>query len=100
MAQYVPLPNGSYVTVREGETPQQAFARARREYPEAFVRREPEREPESGFGAAFKASAQSIRGEAALLGGKLGFINEKDAQRYQAEQEDIARGIFRPTEKG
>jgi hypothetical protein len=86
--------------VREGETPQQAFARARREYPEAFVRREPEREPESGFGAAFKASAQSIRGEAALLGGKLGFINEKDAQRYQAEQEDIARGIFRPTEKG
>jgi hypothetical protein len=56
--------------------------------------------PKSGFGAAFKASAQSIKGEAALLGGKLGFMSEKDAQRYQAEQEDIARGIFRPTEKG
>lgn len=56
--------------------------------------------PQSGFGAAFKASAQSIKGEAALLGGKLGFMSEKDAQRYQAEQEDIARGIFRPTEKG
>jgi hypothetical protein len=86
--------------VREGETPQQALARARREYPEAFVRREPEREPESGFGAAFKASVESLKGEAALLGGKLGLKDVEEAQRYQAEQEDKARKIFRPTEKG
>jgi hypothetical protein len=33
---YLPLPDGSYVTVRDDETPEQAFARARKEYPEAF----------------------------------------------------------------
>lgn len=56
--------------------------------------------PKSGFGAAARASVESLKGEAALLGGKLGLISEKDAQRYQAEQEDIARGIFRPTKEG
>jgi len=56
--------------------------------------------PKSGFGAAFKASVESLKGEAALLGGKLGLMSEKEAQRYQAEQEDIARGIFRPTKEG
>ena len=36
MPQYVPLPDGSSVTVREGETPEQAYARAQQMYPEAF----------------------------------------------------------------
>jgi hypothetical protein len=37
MAQYLPLPDGSSVTIREGETPQEAYARAQRMYPEAFA---------------------------------------------------------------
>lgn len=36
MAQYLPLPDGSFVTVREGEAPADAWERAQREYPEAF----------------------------------------------------------------
>ena len=36
MPQAVPLPDGSYVSIREGETPQQAYARAQQMYPEAF----------------------------------------------------------------
>jgi hypothetical protein len=45
---YLPLPDGSYVTVRDDETPEQAFARARKEYPEAFeVERAPAK-PEEG----------------------------------------------------
>ena len=37
MAQYLPLPDGSSVTIREGESPQEAWARAQRMYPEAFA---------------------------------------------------------------
>ena len=35
-AQYLPLPDGSSVTVRDGETPKETWARAQRMYPEAF----------------------------------------------------------------
>ena len=43
MPQYLPLPDGSSVTIREGETPQQAWARAQQMYPEAFgVKAEPQ----------------------------------------------------------
>jgi hypothetical protein len=43
MAQYLPLPDGSSVTIREGESPQEAYARAQRMYPEAFKSKEPEK---------------------------------------------------------
>jgi hypothetical protein len=47
---YLPLPDGSYVTVRDDETPEQAFARARKEYPEAFeVERAPAKPKEGVF---------------------------------------------------
>jgi hypothetical protein len=36
MAQYLPLPDGSSITIRPGETPEQAWARAQQQYPEAF----------------------------------------------------------------
>jgi hypothetical protein len=45
---YLPLPDGSYVTVRDDETPEQAFARARKEYPEAFEVKRVSAEPEEG----------------------------------------------------
>jgi hypothetical protein len=43
MAQYLPLPDGSSVTIREGESPQEAWARAQRMYPEAFASKAPEK---------------------------------------------------------
>jgi hypothetical protein len=49
---YLPLPDGSYVTVRDDETPEQAFARARKEYPEAFEVKRVPAEPEEGVIAA------------------------------------------------
>jgi len=36
MAKSLPLPDGTSVTIREGETPEETWARAIREYPEAF----------------------------------------------------------------
>jgi len=49
---YLPLPDGSYVTVRDDETPEQAFARARKEYPEAFEVKQAPAKPEEGVIAA------------------------------------------------
>jgi hypothetical protein len=36
MAKVLPLPDGSTVAIREGETPEQTWERAQRMYPEAF----------------------------------------------------------------
>ena len=52
MAQYLPLPDGSSVTIREGETPQEAYARAQRMYPEAFASKEPEKKETTVGGQA------------------------------------------------
>jgi hypothetical protein len=43
MPQALPLPDGRFVTIREGETPAQTWERAQRMYPEAFASREPEK---------------------------------------------------------
>jgi hypothetical protein len=52
MAQYLPLPDGSSVTIREGESPQEAYARAQRMYPEAFASKEPEKKETTVGGQA------------------------------------------------
>ena len=47
MPQYLPLPDGTSVTIREGETPQDAWARAQKMYPEAFgVKTAPQEQPQ------------------------------------------------------
>ena len=49
MAQYLPLPDGTSVTIRAGESPQDAWLRAQRMYPEAFGAK-PTAKPETTFG--------------------------------------------------
>lgn len=51
MPQYLPLPDGSSVTIREGESPQQAWARAQQMYPDAFgiTQAEPQKQQEVGM---------------------------------------------------
>jgi hypothetical protein len=56
---YLPLPDGSYVTVRDDETPEQAFARARKEYPEAFEVKRVSAEPEEGVMARLLLAVQN-----------------------------------------
>jgi len=43
MPQALPLPDGRFVTIREGETPADTWARAQRMYPEAFASKESEK---------------------------------------------------------
>jgi hypothetical protein len=103
MAQYVPLPDGNSVKVREGETPEQAYERAQSMYPDSFgVRKEPEKPKQdtTGLKAAASASATRLGGEFELLKGKLGFKDEAEAQKeYEAAQAKAA-ARFTPTEEG
>lgn len=102
MAQYLPLPDGSVVTVREGETPDAAWARAQQEYPEAFgfaPAAAPAEQPKGGFGAAFKSGVQKVIGQGALTAGKAGLIDTKRAEQIAQEREARANQIFKPTDE-
>lgn len=102
MPQYLPLPDGSSVTIREGESPQQAWARAQQMYPEAFggAQPTPEAAPQAGGIAAAKAGYQTLKGDIAALAGRTGLMDEAAAEQYKAEREAEAKKIFKPTEQG
>jgi len=100
MAQYLPLPDGSSVTIREGESPQEAWARAQRMYPEAFASKGQEAQPEGGFVAATKAGLAGLKGDIAALAGRSGLMDQAAAEKYIQEQEEYKKKTFKPTEKG
>jgi phage shock protein A len=103
MAQYVPLPDGNSVKVREGETPTQAYERAQTMYPESFGIKKEERKSKqdtSGFKAAASAGATRLGGEFELLKGKLGVKSEEEAQKEYEAAQKRAQERFTPTEKG
>lgn len=60
MAQSVPLPDGTKVTVRPGETPESAYARAQKMYPEAFASDTPVAQPRKGVLADVMGSAKNL----------------------------------------
>ena len=103
MAKALPLPDGTTVAIREGETPAQTWERAQRMYPEAFGLEKEAAKPKqdtSGFKAAASAGATRLGGEFELLKGKLGLKSEAEAQKeYEAAQAKAA-ARFTPTEKG
>lgn len=94
---YLRLPNGSYVEVDEGVSAQQALARAREKFPEAF---EAPVKADTGFTGAFKSSLEGLKGEAALLAGKTGLMDEAEAEKYYRKKERLRKQMFRPTEEG
>lgn len=101
MAQSVLLPDGSSVTIRSGETPDSAYARAQQMYPEAFgVEKAPEDQPKSGFMPALKAGFSNLKGDVAALAGRTGIMELPEAEKYIAEQEAYQKKTFAPTAKG
>jgi hypothetical protein len=92
---YLPLPDGSYVTVRDDETPEQAFARARKEYPEAFEVEQAPAKPKEGVFAAglggLKRAASQLQtaGEAAVL-------SPEEAARRGLERSEAIGAEFAP----
>jgi len=102
MAKALPLPDGTTVAIREGETPEQTWERAQRMYPEAFGGRKEQgpKQDTTGFKAAASAGATRLGGEFELLKGKLGFKSEAEAQKEFEAAEKKASERFTPTEKG
>jgi len=94
---YLRLPNGSYVEVDEGVSAQEALARAKQKFPEAFA---PAIKPDTGFTGAFKASLEGLKGEGALLAGKTGVMDEAAAEEYYKQKEELSKKLFKPTEEG
>jgi len=103
MPQAVPLPDGSYVTIREGESPQQAYARAQQMYPEAFKSLQAPAAPkETTFGGQTK---EFFKG---LVPGAIGLVEqagtgisallpeeqEKATQQYIKEVAATAKAPF------
>lgn len=101
MAQALPLPDGTTVAIREGETPAQTWARAQQMYPEAFGMG-PEKAtgpaPESGFIPAVRAGFSGLKSDAAALAGRSGLMDISAAEKYRAEQEKYQKETFKPTE--
>ena len=104
MAKALPLPDGTTVAIREGETPAQTWERAQRMYPEAFgFDKEADEAPKQdtkGFKAAAAAGFERLKGETALTAGKLGLMDTAAAEKYQKEKEAAAQARFTPTEQG
>ena len=103
MAKALPLPDGTTVAIREGETAAQTWERAQRMYPEAFgLEKEAvkSKQDTSGFKAAASAGATRLGGEFELLKGKLGLKSEAEAQKEYEAAQKRAQERFTPTEKG
>lgn len=102
MAQYIPLPDGNSLKLREGESPDQGWERAQKMYPEAFGGRKDEgvKRDTSGFKAAASASASRLQGEAALTAAKIGLMDPAKAEEYYKAKEEEAKARFTPTEAG
>jgi len=100
MAQTVPLPDGTEVAIRPGETPESAYARAQKMYPDAFASKTPEKQPESGFMPALKSSYSALKADTAGLLGRTGLMGLPEAEKYIAEQKAYQAKTFKPTEKG
>jgi len=100
MAQYLPLPDGNSVTIREGETPSDAWKRALQMYPESFASKTPEEQPKSGFMPALKAGFSSLKEDVAGLAGRAGIMDLPEAEQYIAKQKAYQKKTFAPTQEG
>ena len=99
MAQYLPLPDGTSVTIREGETPAQAWARAQQMYPEAFAVQgaADTSGAQSGFTPALKAGFSELKSGLAALAGRAGVMDQAAAEKYLAEEEAYRQRTYKPT---
>ena len=100
MAQGVQLPDGSAVAVRPGETPQDAYNRAKQMYPESFASKTPEEGPKSGFMPSLRGAVSDIKGAGAALAGRTGLMGLPEAEQYIAEQEAYKKKTVVPTQAG
>jgi hypothetical protein len=86
MPQFLPLPDGSSLKLREGESPQAGWARAFEAYPEAFGFDKPQApvEDTQGFMAGIRSGIENLKGDVGALGAGLGIEGGEAYARAQA----------------
>jgi hypothetical protein len=86
MPQFLPLPDGSSLKLREGESPQAGWARAFESYPEAFGFEKPQApvEDKQGFMAGIRSGIENLKGDVGALGAGLGIEGGEAYARAQA----------------
>jgi len=104
MPKYLPLPDGNSVTIREGESPAQAWIRAQEMYPASFglqIEQPKEQEqPKGGFIPALKAGASSLKSDVTALAGRTGLMDQAAAEQAIKEGEAYRAKTFKPTTEG
>lgn len=95
----IKAPNGQTYQIEgpEGATQDEVIAEVLRQHPDAGQAPDPNK---SGFTAAASAGIERLKGEAALLSGKLGLMSEEEAQAYKEEKDRAAQARFTPTQEG
>jgi hypothetical protein len=101
MAEYIKLPDGSFLELKEGQSALEGRMAAQQLYPELFkTESETPKQDTSGLKAAASAGLTRLGGEFELLKGKAGFKDQAEAQREYEAAEKKASERFTPTEKG
>lgn len=101
MAEYIKLPDGSFLELKEGQSPIEGLMAARQAFPDIFGKKEAgPKQDTTGFKAAAAAGLERLKGEAALTAGKLGLMGVPEAEQYQKEREAAAQARFTPTQEG
>jgi hypothetical protein len=95
MAQYLPLPDGSSIEIPEGMSIEEAAAKAKQQFPEAFAPREAAAEPETGFIAGVKSGFENLKGDIGAIGAGLGI---EGGAEYSEAQRKKAGQIYRQAE--
>ncbi len=102
MPQALPLPDGRFVTIREGETPAQTWERAQRMYPEAFASKAPEKKETTVGGQAkefFKGLAPGAIGLVEQAGvGISALLPEEQEKAAQRSIKETAASLKKPFE--
>jgi hypothetical protein len=87
MAQYIQLPNGTYVQLREGQSPDEGMLEALDVFPEAFGLSKAAPAPvadKQGFMAGIRSGIENLKGDVGALGAGLGIEGGEEYARAQA----------------
>jgi len=76
------------------------FDKLASEFGGSLVQTSPSEKKDTGFTGAAKSTIERIKGETALTLGKVGLMDEKEAEAYHKAQTAKAEQIYAPTEKG
>jgi hypothetical protein len=98
MADYLPLPDGTFYPIQEGTSPQEAWRAAKQKYPEAFVTKAAEAvpPPKKGLMADIGRGAESLVSSARTAYGALTGSPEEAAQAALERGEAISRKYEAP----